>query len=217
MQLRQESGLRSLGLLVKQIMDLIGAAILFVLLFPLNLVLAIWIKLDSPGSVLFRQIRVGRFHKPFMIFKFRTMVTGSEKISLEITKDDPRITRVGRFLRKTSLDEVPQLINILKGEMAFVGPRPLLPGTLKPEESRRQDLNPGITSYPALFGRHSLDWDYRMKLDLWYVDHWSLWLDFMIMFKTIPIVLSRENVYDPEGESKFRPGVTVESGETRER
>lgn len=194
----------SFSFLLKQILDYLGATLLLVLLSPVLALIALLIKLDSPGPVFFRQTRAGRFHKPFTVYKFRTMIEGADKISLEIFKNDPRITRMGRLLRITSLDELPQLINVLRGEMSLVGPRPLLPGTIKPEERRRQDMKPGLTSYPVLFGRHQLDWDERMRLDLWYVDHWSLWLDLKIMLKTIPVIWSRKNV----DESRFRPGTT---------
>jgi lipopolysaccharide/colanic/teichoic acid biosynthesis glycosyltransferase len=187
---------------LKQVSDYAGAALLLTLFLPAMAIIAVLIKLDTRGPALFRQTRAGRFDKLFSIYKFRTMVVGAEKISLEIFKDDPRITRVGRFLRITSLDELPQLINILRGEMSLIGPRPLLPNTVRPEERRRQNMKPGLTSFPVLFGRHELDRDKRMRLDVWYVDHWSLRLDLQILLKTIPHIVSRKNL----GKSRFRPG-----------
>lgn len=197
--------MKGIGLWIKQLLDYVAALLLLLILSPCFLLVALMIKLEDRGSVFFRQIRAGHFDRPFRIYKFRTMIVGADKISLEIEKNDSRITRVGKFLRNTSLDEIPQIINILRGEMSFIGPRPLLPGTVRPQEMKRQEMKPGITSYPALFGRHALDWDYRMQLDIWYAEHWSLWLDLKILFKTIPIVLSGKNVYDPMGESRFRP------------
>lgn len=193
---------KPVSFLLKQIVDCLGAALLLVLLSPILGLIALLIKLDSPGPVFFRQMRAGRFHQPFTVYKFRTMIAGADQVSLEIFKNDPRITRIGRLLRITSLDELPQLINVIRGEMSLIGPRPLLPETIKPEERRRQNMKPGLTSYPVLFGRHQLDWDERMRLDLWYVDHWSLWLDLKILVKTIPVIFARENV----SESRFRPG-----------
>jgi lipopolysaccharide/colanic/teichoic acid biosynthesis glycosyltransferase len=193
---------RPVSFFIKQVVDYLAAALLLVLLSPLLALMALLVKLDSSGPVFFRQIRAGRFNEPFSIFKFRTMIDGSEKISLEIAKNDPRITRIGRWLRVTSLDELPQLLNVVRGEMSLVGPRPLLPGTVQPAEVRRQCMKPGLSSYPVLFGRHGMSWDYRMELDIWYVEHWSLWLDLKIVLLTIPRIWARENV----SESRFRPG-----------
>jgi lipopolysaccharide/colanic/teichoic acid biosynthesis glycosyltransferase len=188
--------------LLKQVLDYLAAALLLILLSPVMGLVALLIKVSSPGPVFFRQTRAGRHNQPFTVYKFRTMIAGADKVSLEIFKNDPRITRIGRLLRITSLDELPQLINVLRGEMSLIGPRPLLPDTIKLEERRRQGMKPGLTSYPVLFGRHGLDWDERMRLDLWYVDHWSLRLDLTIMLKTIPVIWSRKNV----DESRMRPG-----------
>lgn len=206
---------RRVELLLKRILDYMLAVPAIVALAPLFLMIGIAIKVDSAGPVLFKQTREGKGRRPFRIIKFRTMQVDAERFGLEIRKDDERITRVGRVLRKTSLDELPQLLNVLRGEMSLVGPRPLLPGTTRDEEERRLWLRPGITSYPALFGRHALDWEDRMPLDLWYIDHWSLRLDLMILVRTIPIVLSAENIYDAKGGSHFRSksGESIETDE----
>jgi sugar transferase EpsL len=121
------------------------------------------------------------------------------------------VTPFGRFLRTSSLDEIPQLFNVLKGEMSLVGPRPLLPGSVAPGEMRRQDMLPGCTGLAVVRGRQLLTWDERMQIDLWYVDHWSLALDLEILLKTIPVALSRRGVYDAQGEMKTRTQATVPS------
>lgn len=195
---------RSFSYLLKQAFDFVFAVIALVLLSPLLLLIAILIKLEDSGPVIFKQTRAGQGNRPFTMYKFRTMCVEAEKISLEIIKDDPRITRCGKILRNSSLDELPQFFNILRGEMSLIGPRPLLPGTVRRDEFRRQEMKPGLTSLPVLYGRKALDWETRMPIDLFYVDHWSLKLDLIILLKTPLIVISQENVYDENGGSSFR-------------
>lgn len=190
--------------IAKEIIDRALSLLAIGVLSPLFLVIAVAVKLDSRGPVFFTQIREGWRGAPFTIYKFRTMIAGAERMGLDIERSDPRITRVGKWLRMTSIDELPQLLNVLLGQMSFVGPRPLLPGTTRPHEARRQNVKPGLTSYPVLFGRHKLDWEERMPLDLWYVDHWSLRLDIYIVLRTIPVVLSGHGVYDNDGGSRSR-------------
>lgn len=190
----------------KRLFDLIGAVIALVLLSPLFVVIAILIKLDSKGSIFFVQERMGYNKRRFRMIKFRTMVTDAEAKMDEIEhlnekegpifkiKNDPRITRLGRFLRKSSLDELPQLINVLLGEMSLVGPRPLsIRDALRLEESwqkRRFSVRPGLTCLWQISGRSNLSFEQWMKLDLEYIDHWSLQLDWQILIKTIPAVLT---------------------------
>jgi exopolysaccharide biosynthesis polyprenyl glycosylphosphotransferase len=195
----------SLALTLKRLFDVgVGAGVLL-LLSPVLLGVAAAIKLDSPGPVFFRQRRVGLNGRPFTMFKFRSMYVDAEA-RLEALKahnemdgpvfkmrNDPRITRVGRFLRKTSLDEFPQFINVLSGMMSVVGPRPPLPAEVrqyKPWQRRRLSMKPGITCIWQVSGRNDIDFDHWMELDLEYIDHWSLWRDFEICLKTIPAVLT---------------------------
>jgi exopolysaccharide biosynthesis polyprenyl glycosylphosphotransferase len=185
---------------------LIVSAVFLILLAPLFAVIAILIKLDSRGPVFFVQERMGYNKRRFMMIKFRTMVADAEARMQEIEhlnekegpifkmKNDPRITRLGRFLRKTSLDEIPQFINVLLGDMSLVGPRPLsIRDALKLEVSwqkRRFSVRPGLTCIWQVSGRSNLSFEEWMKLDLEYIDHWSLLLDWRILLKTVPAVLT---------------------------
>lgn len=169
-----------------------------VLLSPLLLAVSILIKIDSRGPVIFRQKRIGRNGKVFEIYKFRSMCVGAEKTGSGVYsgKDDARVTRIGKILRATSIDELPQLLNILKGEMSFVGPRP--PLTYHPwkyEEytdfqKRMFEVRPGITGWAQVNGRKDVEWHKRIELNVWYVDHMSLLLDIKIMFMTAFKVLT---------------------------
>ena len=169
-----------------------------VLLFPLLLTVSILIKIDSRGPVIFRQKRIGRNGKVFEIYKFRSMCVGAEKTGSGVYsgKGDARVTRIGKILRATSIDELPQLLNILKGEMSFVGPRP--PLTYHPwkyEEytdfqKRMFEVRPGITGWAQVNGRKDVEWHKRIELNVWYVDHMSLLLDIKIMFMTAFKVLT---------------------------
>lgn len=188
----------------KRTTDLVVAVISLLIAAPVMMLIAIAIRLESDGPVFFRQVRAGRNGRLFRIFKFRSMVQNAD-INGPVTRiDDHRVTRLGRLLRLTSLDELPQLFNVLKGDMSLVGPRPLLLDSLRPEEKERLRMKPGITGPVAVGGRQSLDWDQRMALDLDYVRNWSLRRDLVILLRTIPVSLSRANVYDPDGEMKAR-------------
>ncbi len=191
-------------MVVKETIDRVGAFVMILLLFPLFLFLSLCIKLTSKGPVFFVQERVGLHKRRFLIYKFRTMVHNAEELleSLQYKnelsgpvfkiKDDPRCTFVGKLLRKTSLDELPQLINVVKGEMSFVGPRPPLPSEItqyEPWQYRRLSMKPGISGLWQVSGRNTLDFDKCMKLDLQYIDNWSLKLDFIIILRTLPAVL----------------------------
>jgi lipopolysaccharide/colanic/teichoic acid biosynthesis glycosyltransferase len=169
--------------------DLAIAAVGLVLLSPLLLAAAIAIKLESRGPVLYRQRRVGRDGLIFELFKLRTMRRGADPVGVgtAVTADDPRVTRVGQFLRRYSLDELPNLINVLRGEMRIVGPRATLPAQVElytPRQLRRLDLRPGVTGWAQIHGRAGIPWEERIELDVWYVEHRSLWLDLKILAKT---------------------------------
>jgi lipopolysaccharide/colanic/teichoic acid biosynthesis glycosyltransferase len=169
--------------------DIAIAAIALVVLSPLLLIAAIAIKLGSRGPVVYRQRRVGHHGEEFEMLKLRTMVEGSDPVGVGtvVTRDDPRVTRTGRVLRRTSLDEIPNLLNVLRGEMAIVGPRPTIPAQVKdysPRQRRRHEVRPGITGWAQARGRAGIPWEERIELDLWYVDHRSARLDARILAKT---------------------------------
>ncbi|HCZ05679.1 MAG TPA: sugar transferase [Thermotogae bacterium] len=188
---------------LKRFLDIFFAVLLVVILSPLMIVIAILIKIEDRGPVFFKQERLGKDGKTFLLYKFRTMVENAEKqgAGIFIEENDPRITRVGRWLRELSLDELPQLFNIIKGDMSFVGPRPPLPFFPKRYEEyeewvkKRFTVRPGITGWAQINGRNLIDWYDRFKLDVWYVEHWSLRLDARIVFLTILKVLKREGIY----------------------
>jgi lipopolysaccharide/colanic/teichoic acid biosynthesis glycosyltransferase len=169
--------------------DLAIAAVGLVVLSPLLLAAAIAIKLESRGPVLYRQRRVGKDGLIFELFKLRTMRQGADPVGVgtAVTVDDPRVTRVGQLLRRYSLDELPNLINVLRGEMRIVGPRATLPAQVElytPRQLRRLDLRPGVTGWAQIHGRAGIPWEERIELDVWYVEHRSLWLDLRILAKT---------------------------------
>ena len=198
---------RILALTAKRVVDLVGSAVAMVVLSPLLAGIAVAVRLDSPGPILFRQERVGVHGRRFSIVKFRTMVAGAEEL-LEELKDrneirghafkltsDPRITKVGRWLRATSLDELPQLFNVLRGEMSIVGPRPPLVSEVEGYDiwhRRRLSMKPGITGLWQVNGRHEQDFDRWVETDLEFIDGWSFWLDLRIMARTIPAMLHRQ-------------------------
>jgi len=178
-----------------RVFDILLAAIALVLLSPFLLVAAIAIRLGGPGPVLYRQRRVGLGGREFEMLKLRTMVEGSDPVGVGtvVTRDDPRVTRAGRVLRRTSLDEVPNLLNVLRGEMAIVGPRPTIPAQVDdytPRQRRRHEVLPGITGWAQVRGRAGVPWEERIELDLWYVEHRSFALDLRILLETVGHVLS---------------------------
>jgi undecaprenyl phosphate N,N'-diacetylbacillosamine 1-phosphate transferase len=189
---------------IKRIIDVAGSVILLVALAPVMLVIAIAVICDSRGGVFFRQRRAGFHGREFEVIKFRSMRPGRPVEGHPTAARDPRITRVGGILRRTSLDELPQLLNVLRGDMSLVGPRPLLPESIRREERIRLEMRPGITGLVAVRGRQSLGWDQRMELDRWYVQNWNLWLDMRIMWWTVSVVLSQANVYDRDGGMRAR-------------
>ncbi len=196
--------------LIKRSMDIAGALLGILLTWPIMLAVAIAIKLDSPGPILFKQTRVGENGKPFTIYKFRSMVANAEELLPHILdlehldqptyklKDDPRRTRVGRFIRRWSLDELPQLFNVLKGDMSLVGPRPemdWLVARYTPEQRKRLAVKPGITGPVQVNGRGDLNFDQRLAIELDYIYNYSLWKDIKILIQTIPAVIRGEGAY----------------------
>jgi sugar transferase EpsL len=183
----------------KRLFDLTLSAILVVLLLPVFVLLAILVLLFTGAPVLFRQERPGYKGKPFFILKFRSMVTAPNG-SGQAPEDAARLTTFGRLMRSLSLDELPELLNILRGDMSFVGPRPLLMQYLSlysPQQMRRHDVYPGLTGWSQVNGRNALDWQSRFELDVWYVDHWTFWLDMKILLLTVWKVLKREGISQP--------------------
>jgi len=196
-------------LIFKRIIDMVISGIGLILLFPIFVVIGALIKLDSKGPVFFVQERAGEDGKVFRAYKLRTMVDNAVVIGgKKISQDDPRITRVGKYLR-WGIDELPQLINVFKGDMSLVGPRPTLIEQVvqySKEHKRRLEMKPGITGWALINGRNTLSWPEKIKLDIWYIDHWSLWLDLKILFKTLWVVIfKREGIYGEDGFNKGYP------------
>jgi len=188
---------------IKKALDMLGSGMLILILSPVYILIALAIWISSGRPILFRQYRLGKDAVPFLIYKFRTMIPNAPDIrnpdgSTFNAADDPRLTPIGRFLRRTSLDELPQLINILKGEMSFVGPRPEVVDVYsdyEDEELKRLFVRPGITGWAAINGRNSISLHKRRQYDIEYVDHWSLGLDLKILLYTVPIVLFSKDIY----------------------
>jgi exopolysaccharide biosynthesis polyprenyl glycosylphosphotransferase len=193
-----------LRLALKRLLDIFGGLVGLVLAGPVMIGTAIAIKLDSKGPVFFKQVRAGRNGRRFTMYKFRSMVVDAEEKKKALMhlnemggpvfkiKRDPRITKIGALIRKTSVDELPQLFNIVKGDMSLVGPRPPLPSEVEDYEAwqrRRLSVKPGLTGLWQVSGRNQIDFDEWMQMDLEYIDNWSLWLDIKIIFKTVPAVL----------------------------
>ncbi len=184
---------------VKRGVDVAGALLGLVLLAPLLAVTAVLVRVGLGSPVLFRQARPGRGGKPFTLYKFRTMVEARDSAG-NLRPSAERLTPLGRWLRSTSLDELPELVNVLRGDMSLVGPRPLLLKYLDrytPTQARRHETRPGITGWAQVNGRNTLTWEDRFALDVWYVDHWSLWLDVKILSLTLARVLKREGISPP--------------------
>lgn len=196
-------------LFFKRAIDILGSGFGLIILSPVFLIVAIAIKIeDSKGSVLFSQKRVGQYGKEFNMYKFRSMVSNAEELKAKLMeqnemsgpmfkmKHDPRITKVGKFIRKTSIDELPQLINILKGEMSLVGPRPSLSkevSKFEPWMLERLEVKPGLTCYWQVMGRNNIDFEDLMKLDIKYVHDRKFWLDIKLIFKTFFVLFGDEN------------------------
>lgn len=189
---------------IKRLIDIILSIIMIIVFMPLMLIVSIMIKIDSEGTIIFKQLRVGKNGEAFNIFKFRTMIVNAEKMGtgLDSYENDNRVTKIGRFLRNSSIDELPQLFNILIGDMSFIGPRP--PVTYHPyryedyppSAKRRFEVKPGVTGWAQINGRNELSWDEKFKYDLFYIENKSLWFDFKIFILTVFKVLKMEGSYD---------------------
>ena len=180
----------------KRALDLAGALFALILLWPVMVVVALFVWLTMGMPILFRQIRPGQHARPFTLLKFRTMVE-TQSLDIDPSTDAMRLTRVGTILRRLSLDELPQLWNVLKGEMSLVGPRPLLIEYLAhytAEQAKRHLMKPGITGLAQIKGRNEITWEEKFLWDVWYVDHWSLWLDLRILVSTFEKIISGEGV-----------------------
>ena len=198
----------------KRLLDLGVAVLASIIAAPILGLMALLVRVKVGAPILFRQTRPGWHGKPFTLYKFRTM-TNARDARGNLLPDAERLTRFGRFLRATSLDELPELFNVLRGEMSLVGPRPLLMQYLDrytPEQARRHEAKPGLTGWAQVNGRNALTWEQKFALDVWYVDHQSLWLDARIIATTIWKVLTREGISQPghatmeefRGKSKVR-------------
>ena len=178
---------------LKRFVDIVMSLLILLLVWPIFLIIALLIKIDSKGPVIFKQQRIGKGGKVFNIYKFRSMCVGAEKTGSGVysDKNDARVTRVGKFLRATSLDELIQVINILKGDMSFIGPRP--PLTYHPwpieeyteEQKKMFNVRPGVTGWAQVHGRKDVEWNKRIELNVWYVEHLSMWTDIKIVFMTV--------------------------------
>ena len=182
--------------MIKRVFDIFVAVLLLIILLPVFVIIAFKVKSKLGARVFFRQIRPGFLGEPFEIIKFRTMRDAVDSYG-NVLPDSERLTSFGKFLRSTSFDELPELWNVLKGEMSLVGPRPLLMEYLplySAEQNRRHEVLPGITGWAQVNGRNAISWEEKLKMDVWYVDNRSFWLDIRILWLTILKVLSRENI-----------------------
>jgi sugar transferase EpsL len=186
--------------LIRRSLDIFVSATGLLIFLPLMAAIAVWIRIDSPGAVIFRQNRVGFRGKVFTLYKFRTMRTDTDPYGFSPKdENDPRVTASGRFLRRYSLDELPQLVNVLRGQMTLVGPRPLLPWQYErwtDRQKKRCDVKPGLTGWAQIRGRGALTHEDKIELDLWYIEHASLMLDLKILWETIFRVLRSEDVLE---------------------
>jgi lipopolysaccharide/colanic/teichoic acid biosynthesis glycosyltransferase len=204
---------RALGLLLKHLADRVVAVLALACLAPLIGLIAWRIRREDGGPVFFRQERAGRRGRPFLVWKFRSMTVGADRIGLglNIAAGDERITRTGQLLRNWSLDELPQLVNVARGEMSLVGPRPGLvdqAARYDDEQRRRLEMRPGLTGWAQVNGRNRLSWEERIVLDVWYVEHWSLALDLQILRRTLGVVIRREGLFGDGGVNADLGGET---------
>lgn len=188
-----------MNLILKRSIDIFFSLILLFLILPFWVLIVIAIKLESKGPIFYRHTRVGKNKKTFTCLKFRSMQVNSDPDRLVSSPDDDRVTRVGYFLRKTSLDETPQLLNVLFGDMSIVGPRPALPSQVEQFSTKDFDkllVKPGLTGWTQINGRNSINYGKRMELDCWYAKNWSIFLDIKILFLTPLAILNTKNIYD---------------------
>jgi lipopolysaccharide/colanic/teichoic acid biosynthesis glycosyltransferase len=204
---------RPAALRVKHAADRVGAVAALAVLSPLIGVIAWRIRSEDGGPVFFRQARAGADGKPFEVWKFRSMVVGADRVGLglNVAAGDDRITRTGKLLRDWSLDELPQLINVALGEMSLVGPRPGLPdqaARYTAAQRRRLEMRPGLTGWAQVNGRNRITWEERIRLDVWYVEHWSLKLDLQILARTLGVVLRQDGLFGEGGVNADLGGET---------
>ena len=189
----------SVGTVCKRILDITGALAALTVLWPVMAAVALVIRLTMGTPVFFCQVRPGQYEKPFTLVKFRTMAEWQSS-EIDTSTDVARLTRVGNVLRRFSLDELPQLWNVLIGEMSLVGPRPLLMEYLNsytPEQAKRHLMKPGITGLAQVKGRNAISWEQKFLWDAWYIDHWSFWLDLRILLSTVGKVIRQEDIRQP--------------------
>jgi len=198
--------------LEKRLFDLVIAGPSVIFLSPLLIFIGILVRMKIGSPVLFKQVRPGLHGRSFVIYKFRTMTDERDEDG-NLLSDGKRLSRLGQFLRMSSMDELPEFFNVIKGEMSIVGPRPLLMRYLDrytPEQARRHEVKPGITGWAQVNGRNAISWEDKFKLDVWYVDNWSVWLDVKIIAMTVLKVLKREGI-SQKGQataSEFNPQIT---------
>lgn len=203
--------------LIKRIFDLLLMLLLAPILIPVLALITILVAVYLGRPVIFKQERAGYRGKPFTLYKFRSMTDARDKHG-NLLPDEARLTKFGRFLRASSLDELPELWNVLRGEMSIIGPRPLLLAYLpryNAEQARRHDVLPGITGWAQVNGRNNVSWEIKFALDVWYVDHWSVWLDIRTLFKTLVKVFTREGINMPGNATatEFMGTSPAENGE----
>ncbi|MFT4412566.1 sugar transferase [Fredinandcohnia humi] len=191
---------------MKRVLDCLGACFILLIFSPLMIVIAIIIRINMGSPILFKQTRPGLYGYPFEIFKFRTMIDKRDDLG-NILPGKYRLTKIGIFLRKYSLDELPQLFNVIKGDLSLVGPRPLLTEYLTlytKEQARRHNVKPGITGWAQINGRNAISWDQKFELDLWYVENHTFWLDIKILFLTVKKVIKKDGIGSKEHYSMER-------------
>ncbi|MDW8002954.1 MAG: sugar transferase [Deltaproteobacteria bacterium] len=205
--------------MAKRLFDIVLSLVGLIILSPLFLVISILVYIKMGRPILFKQVRIGFKGKTFTLYKFRTMTNAKDSYG-NLLPDAERLTDFGRWLRRTSLDELPQLWNVLKGDLSFVGPRPLLPEYLPfytPEQAKRHDVKPGITGWAQINGRNALTWEEKFKLDAWYVENRSFWLDLKILFRTLIEVVTGQGISYPGHETMPKFDIEIGSSNSKER